>query len=284
MKLFRFGTPGAERPAVLRPDGTSIDVSSFGEDFDEAFLGSQGPRRLAQWLEEHGAECPSVDKSERIGSPIQRSGKIICIGLNYVDHAAETGVELPDEPVLFFKAPSAICGPDDGLEIPRGSAKTDWEVELAVVIGTRGKHISESDAIDHIAGFTVHNDYSEREFQLERCGQWVKGKSCDTFAPLGPWLVTPDEFTQFQEVDLWLKVNGEERQRSNTAQMHVGVLGLVSYVSRFMSLCPGDIISTGTPSGVALGMDSPTYLKAGDVVELGISGLGAQKQVAREEA
>ena len=282
MKLFRFGPKGMERPGVFLGD-SPVDVSAFGEDYDEAFLGGGGPTRLATWLAEHGAECPKVADDARIAAPIVRSGKIICIGLNYVDHAAETGADLPAEPVLFFKAPSAITGPNDGLEIPRGSKKTDYEVELALVIGTRGKHIEESDALAHIAGFTLHNDYSEREFQLERSGQWVKGKSADTFAPLGPWLVTPDEFPNFQSVDLWLKVNGEERQRSNTKQMHVGITGIVSYVSKFMSLCPGDVITTGTPAGVALGMETPDYLKPGDVIELGIDGLGTQRQVARAE-
>ncbi len=284
MRLFRFGPPGAERPGAFRTDGARVDVSAFDEDYDEGFLGGGGLRRLAAWLAEHGDECAVVPDSARIGAPIVRAGKIICIGLNYVDHAKETGAELPAEPVLFFKAPSALCGPNDGVEIPRGSKKTDWEVELAVVIGTRGKHIGRSDALDHVAGFALHNDYSERAFQLERSGQWVKGKSCDTFAPLGPWLATPDEFPTFQSTDLWLKVNGEEVQRSNTAQMHVGIADLVSYVSQFMSLCPGDMISTGTPAGVGLGMNPPRYLKPGDVVELGIDGLGTQRQVARAES
>lgn len=283
MKIFRFGPPGAERPGAILDDGSRVDVSAFGHDYDEAFLGQGGFDRLRSWIQERGSECPAIPDGARMGPPIARVGKIICIGLNYVDHAAETGVDLPAEPVLFFKAPSAVCGPDDGVEIPRGSRKTDWEVELAVVIGARGKHIDESRALEHIAGFTLHNDYSEREFQLERSGQWVKGKSADTFAPLGPWLVTPDAFPTYQSSDLWLKVNGEEVQRSNTKQMHVGIPGLVSYVSQFMSLCPGDVISTGTPAGVGLGMDPPRYLSPGDVVELGIDGLGRQKQVARTE-
>lgn len=284
MKLFRFGPEGAERPGAYTSDGSAVDVSGFGEDYDEAFLGNDGPARLAQWLAENGANAPRVPDDVRRAAPIVRTSKIICIGLNYVDHAAETGVDLPAEPVMFFKAPSALTGPSDGLLIPRGSEKTDYEVELAIVIGKRGKHIEEKNALDHVAGFALHNDYSEREWQLERSGQWVKGKSADTYAPLGPWIVTPDEFPQFQSVDLWLKVNGEERQRSNTAQMHVGVPGLVSYVSRFMSLCPGDVITTGTPAGVALGMETPTYLREGDVIELGIDGLGSQRQVAKQEA
>ena len=284
MKLFRFGPEGAERPGAYTADGTAVDVSAFGEDYDEAFLGNDGPARLATWLAENGANAPTVPDDARRAAPIVRTSKIICIGLNYVDHAAETGVDLPAEPVMFFKAPSALTGPNDGLLIPRGSEKTDYEVELAIVIGKRGKHIEESNALDHVAGFALHNDYSEREWQLERSGQWVKGKSADTYAPLGPWIVTPDEFPQFQSVDLWLKVNGEERQRSNTAQMHVGVPGLVSYVSRFMSLCPGDVITTGTPAGVALGMETPTYLREGDVIELGIDGLGSQRQVAKQES
>ena len=283
MKLFRFGPEGAERPGAYTQDGSAVDVSGFGEDYDEAFLGNDGPARLAKWLAEDGANAPKVPDDARRAAPIVRTSKIICIGLNYVDHAAETGVDLPAEPVMFFKAPSALTGPNDGLLIPRGSEKTDYEVELAIVIGKRGKHIEEKNALDHVAGFALHNDYSEREWQLERSGQWVKGKSADTYAPLGPWIVTPDEFPQFQSVDLWLKVNGEERQRSNTAQMHVGVPGLVSYVSRFMSLCPGDVITTGTPAGVALGMENPTYLREGDVIELGIDGLGSQRQVAKQE-
>ena len=284
MRLFRFGPEGAERPGAYTADGTAVDVSAFGEDYDEAFLGNDGPARLVTWLAENGANAPAVPDDARRAAPIVRTSKIICIGLNYVDHAAETGVDLPAEPVMFFKAPSALTGPNDGLLIPRGSEKTDYEVELAIVIGKQGKHIEESNALDHVAGFALHNDYSEREWQLERSGQWVKGKSADTYAPLGPWIVTPDEFPQFQSVDLWLKVNGEERQRSNTSQMHVGVPGLVSYVSRFMSLCPGDVITTGTPAGVALGMETPTYLREGDVIELGIDGLGSQRQVAKQES
>lgn len=281
MKLIRFGDAGSEKPGVLLADGRRLDASAFGEDYDEAFLGSDGPRRLAVWLEREGAAAPLVDEHVRLGPPIARPSKIICIGLNFRDHAAETGAAIPPEPILFFKATSSIVGPDDDLVIPRGSSKTDWEVELAVVIGRRASYVEAGKAMEHVAGYMLHNDYSEREFQLERGGQWVKGKSCDTFAPLGPFLATPDEIPDVQALPMWLKVNGETMQRGTTADMIVGVPRLVSYISQFMTLLPGDVISTGTPAGVGLGMKPPRFLKPGDVIELGIEGLGSSRQHAR---
>jgi 2,4-didehydro-3-deoxy-L-rhamnonate hydrolase len=277
MKLIRFGPPGRERPGVLLPDGTRRDVSAIGADFDEAFLGGGGLKRLREWLERHDA--PLVDAAERLGPPIVRPSKIVCIGLNYRDHAAETGAAIPAEPVIFFKATTALCGPDDALVIPRGAAKVDWEVELAVVVGAVCRYATRDEASRSIAGYALHNDYSERSFQLERGGQWSKGKSADTFAPLGPFLATPDELGDPQALGMWLTVNGETRQRSSTSQMIFDVPTLVSYVSQFMTLLPGDLISTGTPAGVGLGIKpEPVYLKAGDVVALGIDGLGESRQ------
>lgn len=281
MRLIRFGDAGSERPGILLPDGRRIDASGFGEDYGEAFFGSDGLRRLAVWLEREGAHAPVVSDHVRLGPPVARPSKIICIGLNFRDHAAETGAAIPAEPILFFKATSSIVGPDDDLVIPRGSAKTDWEVELAVVIGARASYVDESDALRHVAGYMLHNDYSERAFQLERGGQWVKGKSCDTFAPLGPFLATPDEIANVHALGMWLTVNGEPMQRGTTADMIAGVPRLVSYISQFMSLLPGDVISTGTPAGVGLGMKPPRFLRPGDVVELGIDGLGRSRQRAR---
>jgi 2-keto-4-pentenoate hydratase/2-oxohepta-3-ene-1,7-dioic acid hydratase in catechol pathway len=276
MKLFRFGPRGAERPGVVRGDAW-LDVSAFGEDFGEAFFGSHGLARLGAWLDENHASCPRVDRSERLGPPISRPSKILCIGRNYRAHAAETGADVPTEPVVFMKATSALAGPNDDVHLPRGSQKTDWEVELAVVIGQGASYVTEEQALGHVAGFALHNDYSEREYQLERGGQWVKGKSADGFAPLGPLLVTRDEI-DFRDLKLWLKVNGELRQSSSTAHMIFDVPTLVSYVSRFMTLLPGDVISTGTPDGVGLGCQPPVFLKAFDVVELGIEGLGSARQ------
>ena len=281
MKLIRYGNPGRERPGVILrdgADGTYIDASDFGLDYDEAFFGGDGLAKLAKWIDERGASARRLTLPVRLGPCIARPSKLICIGLNYRDHAAESGAELPKEPVVFFKATSAIVGPNDDLVIPRTSTKTDWEVELAVVIGKKASYVSEEQALDHVAGYVLHNDYSERAFQLERGGQWVKGKSCDTFAPLGPFLATPDEVGDPGALPMWLKVNGELRQKSNTSNLIFPVRTLVSYLSQFMSLLPGDVISTGTPGGVGLGMKPPTYLKAGDVVTLGIDGLGEQKQ------
>lgn len=278
MKLIRFGPSGEEKPGLLTKDGERIDASGFGQDWDESFLGGDGLARLEDWATQNLSSAPRVPESERLGAPIARPSKIICIGLNYEDHARESGHPVPKEPVMFFKATTAYCGPHDDLVLPRGSRKTDWEVELAVVVGKTARYVSEADAARHVAGYVLHNDYSEREFQLEREGQWVKGKSADTFAPLGPFLATPDEVGDPQALDLWLTVNGESRQKGNTKSMVFGAVYLVSYVSQFMTLLPGDVISTGTPPGVGLGFDPPIFLKEGDVVELGVEGLGQQRQ------
>jgi 2,4-didehydro-3-deoxy-L-rhamnonate hydrolase len=280
MKLIRFGNPGTEKPGVVLEDGRRIDVSAFGEDFDESFFGTGGTGRLATWLENNAASAPTVDDAIRLGPPLARPSKLICIGLNYADHARESGMDIPKEPVVFFKATSAIVGPDDDLVIPRNSEKTDWEVELAVVIGAKASYVPIEKALDHVAGYVLHNDYSERAYQLERGGQWVKGKSCDTFAPLGPWIATPDEIADVGNLNMWLEVNGERVQKGNTSTLVFGVAHVISYLSEFMTLLPGDVISTGTPPGVGLGFHPPRYLKAGDVVELGIEGLGSSRQVA----
>ena len=278
MKLIRFGAPAAEKPGILLGDGTRVDASSLGSDWDERFFGSDGLLRLAAWARDHAGKAPRVPESERLGPCVARPSKIICIGLNYADHARETGAKIPEEPIIFFKATTALCGPNDDPVLPRGSVKTDWEVELAVVIGRRARYVSREDAAEHVAGYALHNDYSERQDQLERGGQWSKGKSQDTFAPLGPFLATPDELGGVRELPMWLTVNGESRQKSNTNQMIFDVPSLLSYLSRFMTLLPGDVISTGTPPGVGLGFNPPLFLKAGDLVELGIEGLGRQRQ------
>jgi 2-keto-4-pentenoate hydratase/2-oxohepta-3-ene-1,7-dioic acid hydratase in catechol pathway len=279
MKLARYGSPGAERPAVLLDDRAAIDVSGFAGEFDEAFFGGDGLRGLAAWVARHGASAPVIPAGARVGPPLARPSKIVCIGLNYKDHAAESKMDLPKEPIMFFKATSAIVGPDDDLVIPKGATKTDWEVELAVVIGKKASYVDEASALDHVAGYALHNDYSERAFQLERGGQWVKGKSCDTFAPIGPFLATADEITDPQALGMWLTVNGKTYQKGTTANMIFDVRTLVSYCSQFMTLLPGDVISTGTPAGVGLGIKpEPVFLTPGDVVELGIDGLGRQRQ------
>lgn len=278
MKLIRWGDPGREKPGLLLPDGARIDASAFGEDYDESFFAKGGIDRLAVWAREKGASAPRLPASARLGPAICRPSKIVCIGLNYADHARETKAKTPTEPVIFFKATTAWNGPDDDVVLPRGSVKTDWEVELAVVVGQRARYISKEEAMDHVAGFALHNDYSERTHQIERGGQWVKGKSADTFAPFGPFLATRDEVKEYQDLPMWLTVNGESRQKSSTSNMIFGVPFLVAYLSEFMTLLPGDVISTGTPAGVALGMENPVYLKEGDVVELGIAGLGEQRQ------
>ena len=278
MKLIRFGPLGAEKPGLLLPDGTRIDASGFGEDWGERFLETDGLKRLARWTADHAPKAPRVGASERLGSAITRPSKIVCIGLNYADHARETNAKIPEEPVIFFKATTALAGPNDDLPLPRGSVKTDWEVELAVVIGRRARYVAREDAAAHVAGYALHNDYSERQDQIERGGQWSKGKSQDGFAPLGPFLATPDELGDVSALPMWLTVNGESRQKSSTRQMIFDVPTLVSYLSRFMTLLPGDVISTGTPAGVGLGMTPPSFLKADDVVELGIDGLGTQRQ------
>ena len=279
MKLIRCGEPGREQPGVQLPDGTRLDATECTREYDEAFFSGDGLDRLRQWLARSGPRAPRIPASARLGPPIARPSKIVCIGLNFRDHAAESGMETPREPVLFFKATSSLAGPNDNVIIPKGAAKLDWEVELALVIGRRAAHVDVRHAAAHVAGFVLHNDYSERAFQLERGGQWVKGKSADTFAPLGPWLVTPDEIADPQDLTMWLTVNGETRQNSSTANMIFDVCTLVSYVSSFMTLLPGDVITTGTPAGVGLGMKpEPRYLRPGDVVELGIQGLGSARQ------
>jgi 2-keto-4-pentenoate hydratase/2-oxohepta-3-ene-1,7-dioic acid hydratase in catechol pathway len=278
MKLLRFGEPGKEKPGILA-DNRILDISAFGEDIGESFFETDGITRLQSWLKEN-PNLPEVDGRVRIGCPFTRPSKIICIGLNYSDHAKETGAKLPEEPIVFFKATSALSGPDDHVVLPRNSSKTDWEVELAVVIGKKASYVDEARAMDYVAGYCLHNDYSEREFQLERGGQWVKGKSCDTFAPMGPHLVTPDEIGDVHNLRLWLKVNGATYQDSNTSNMIFKIPFLISYLSEFMTLLPGDVISTGTPAGVGLGFKPPVYIREGDVIELGIEGLGEQRQTA----
>ncbi len=278
MKLIRHGEPGKEKPGVLLKDGNRIDISGFGADYDEAFFRSGGLDALAVWLKANAGSAPRVSPSVRWGSAVGRPSKIVCIGLNYRDHAAETGAQIPKEPVIFFKSTTALVGPNDRLVIPKNATQVDWEVELAVVIGKQALYVPKDKAIDYVAGYVLHNDYSERAFQKDRGGQWVKGKSCDTFAPLGPFLATRDEIPDPGNLKMWLKVNGTTRQNSSTAEMIFDVPTLVSYLTEFMTLLPGDVISTGTPAGVGLGMKPPQYLKAGDVVELGVEGLGESRQ------
>jgi len=278
MKLIRMGEIGREKPGVLLADGTRVDVSGFGADYDEAFFATEGIAKLKNWIAAHGAGAPRVSQEVRLGAPICRPSKIVCIGLNFRDHAEESGMEIPKEPVIFFKATTSLVGPNDAVVIPKNATKLDWEVELAIVMEKRASYVTKENAMDYVAGFALHNDYSERSFQLERGGQWVKGKSADTFAPLGPFLATKDEIQDFNQLGMWLKVNGEFRQRGSTSKMICDVPGLVAYVSEFMTLLPGDVISTGTPPGVGLGMKPPQYLKKGDVVELGIDGLGESRQ------
>lgn len=274
MKLVRFGELGKEKPGVLSAQGEVLDVSPWFSDFDEAFFASGGINQLTSNI----ADAPKAPSGVRLGAPVARPSKIIAIGLNYSDHAKESGMEPPPEPVLFFKAATALSGPFDDVEIPRGALKTDWEVELAFVIGKRAKYVSESEAEQYIAGYSVLNDVSERAFQLEHSGQWVKGKSHDTFAPMGPWLVTPDEAGNVESLDMALDVNGERRQTGNSSTMIFKPRFLVHYLSQFMTLAPGDIITTGTPPGVGMGMKPQQFLKVGDVMELSIQNLGSQKQ------
>ena len=275
MKLLRHGPVGAEKPGLLAADGTIRDLSGLVPDIGGAVISDAG---LAMLRAIDPATLPVVDPATRLGPCVAGTGKFICIGLNYADHAAESGMNVPPEPVIFMKATSAICGPNDPIIIPRGSEKTDWEVELAVIIGKKAKYVTEAEAMDHVAGYAVTNDVSERAFQTERAGQWTKGKSCDNFGQIGPWLVTRDEVADPQDLAMWLTVNGEMRQNGSTRTMVYGVRHLVSYLSQFMTLHPGDVISTGTPPGVGLGMKPPQYLRAGDVVELRINGLGRQRQ------
>ncbi|MBX3581819.1 MAG: fumarylacetoacetate hydrolase family protein [Rhizobiaceae bacterium] len=275
MKLLRYGKPGKERPGLLDADGKIRDLSEQVGDIAGAALAPASLKKLAK-IDPNS--LPLVRGNPRLGPCVAETGKFICIGLNYADHAAESNLPVPSEPVVFMKASSAIVGPNDDVLIPRGSKKTDWEVELGVVIGKKAKYVSEAEALDYVAGYCVAHDVSERAFQTERQGQWTKGKSCDTFGPIGPWLVTKDEIADPQNLKMWLTVNGKKRQDGSTKTMVYGVAHLVSYLSQFMSLLPGDIISTGTPPGVGMGMKPPKYLKNGDVVELGIEGLGTQKQ------
>ena len=281
MKLIRFGAIGHEKPGVQLANGTKIDVSGFGSDYNKEFFGNGGINKLSEWLDNNQNQCTKIGSEVRLGVPLVRPSKIVCVGLNYAKHAAESGMEVPQEPVLFFKATSALVGPNDDIIIPKGSEKTDWEVELAIVIGAKASYVEETDALDHVAGYVLHNDVSERAFQLERSGQWVKGKSCDSFAPVGPFIATKDEIADPNNLDLWLKLNGEMMQDSNTSDFIFNIQQVVSHISQFMTLLPGDIISTGTPFGVGLGLTPPKYLKAGDVVELGIEGLGVSKQLCK---
>ncbi|HUR11995.1 MAG TPA: fumarylacetoacetate hydrolase family protein [Flavitalea sp.] len=280
MKLVRFGQPGNEKPGIYK-EGKRFDVSSVSMDYDEQFFAEGGLKKLLSVISQK--DLPEVAADVRWASPVARPSKIICIGLNYADHATESQMQLPPEPVIFFKSTTSLAGPYDNLVIPKGSKKTDWEVELALVIGKKATYIDEKDAAEHIAGYCLHNDYSERAFQLERAGQWVKGKSCDTFAPMGPWVTTPDEIGNINNLRLWLTVNGQKKQDGNTSTMVFKVPFLVSYVSQFMTLLPGDIISTGTPAGVGLAQKpEPVYIKPGDVIELGIDGLGCSRQEAKQ--
>jgi 2,4-diketo-3-deoxy-L-fuconate hydrolase len=281
VKLLRYGAPGEEKPGALDGAGEIRDLSGVISDVAGKSL---LPDAIEQLRDIDLATLPKVSRQTRIGPCVAGVGKFICIGLNYSDHAAESGMAVPSEPVIFMKATSAICGPDDDVLIPRGSQKMDWEIELGVVIGKPGKYVDEANALPHVAGYCIVNDLSERAFQLEGTGQWVKGKSADTFGPVGPWLVTPDEVPDPQNLDLWLDVDGQRRQSGNTRTMIFGVASLISYVSRFMSLRTGDIISTGTPPGVGFGRKPPLYLRAGNRLQLGISGLGQQNQVVTAEA
>lgn len=284
MKLTRFIQDNQITPGIFMDDHTILDCTQFGEDWNEAFFENNGLERLQIFLDEKQHGIPSVEvASVTLAPAIARPSKIVCIGLNYAAHAAESGMDAPPEPVVFFKATTAWAGPNDDIVIPRHSEKTDWEVELAVVIGKKAKYVSEQDALDYVAGYALHNDYSEREWQLEKAGQWVKGKSADTFAPFGPYLATKDEVENPNNLNLWLNLNGEKLQNSNTSDFIFNVQEVISYLSNFMTLLPGDVISTGTPAGVGLGFDPPRYLKEGDVVELGIEGLGTQRQEAIKE-
>ncbi len=281
MKLIRFVDGVRVKPGLILDDERKIDCSAFGEDYDEAFFETDGLRRFEVWFASNKDRCPELDQDVTLAAPVARPSKLLCIGLNYARHAAESGVESPSEPVMFMKATSAIVGPNDDMVIPKESKKSDWEVELGVVIGRRATYVEESEAMDYVAGYLIHNDYSEREFQLERGGQWVKGKSADTYAPLGPFLATKEEIPDPHNLRLWLSLNDKIVQDSNTSDMVFTIPQLISYTSRFMTLLPGDIISTGTPEGVGMGLKPQRYLRPGDVVELGIDGLGRARQHVR---
>jgi len=281
MKLLRFGPAGEEKPGLQLDDETRIDASEFGMDWNHDFFADPSNLdRLKSWIDEKADSAPRLGSDVRLGSAMARPGKLICIGLNFSDHAAEAGMDLPSEPIVFMKATSAIVGPNDNVTIPRNSEKTDWAVELAFIVGKKASYVTEAEALEHVAGYVLHNDYSEREFQIERGGQWVKGKSCDTFAPLGPFIATRDEIADPENLGMWLKVNGETKQNGNSNKLIFGIAHLVSYLSQFMTLEPGDVVSTGTPPGVGMGFKPPQYMKPGDVVELGIDGLGSSSQTA----
>ncbi len=277
MKLIRFGNPGQEKPGIL-VDGRQLDVSAHFQDYNEQFFAEDGLNRLKDILSEIGSELAEIPAGTRLGAPVARPSKIVCIGLNYIDHAKETNATPPTEPVIFMKSTTALIGPNDQVMIPRGSEKTDWEVELAVVIGKKASYVEEKDAFEYVAGYALHNDISERAYQLERGGTWDKGKGCDTFAPIGPWLVTKDEVSDVHALRLWLTVNGKQMQDGNTSNLIFNIPHLIAYTSQFMTLLPGDIISTGTPAGVGLGMNPQVYLQPGDIMELGIDGLGTSRQ------
>jgi 2,4-didehydro-3-deoxy-L-rhamnonate hydrolase len=280
MKLIRFLKDGKVLPGIVI-DENIFDLSAFGADYDEAFFASGGLARLKSYVDANRSKLKKADEPVQLVSPVARPSKIVCVGLNYADHAKETKADPPKEPVLFMKSTTALCGPFDNIVIPKNSKKTDWEVELVVVMGKKASYVGEEEAMDYIAGYCLHNDVSEREFQIERSGTWDKGKGCDTFAPLGPWLVTPDEIADVNKLRLWLRLNGKLVQDGTTANLIFKIPFLISYISQFMTLLPGDVISTGTPAGVGLGMNPPTYLKPGDVVELGIDGLGTASQEVR---
>ena len=280
MKLFRFEKKDGVGLGLLTSDGKHLDISAFGQDITEDSLGKGMLEKIASWLPLNIDKCSELTEPFRFESCIARPSKIICIGLNYLRHAKESGMEAPSEPIIFFKSTSALCGPNDPVIIPKGSEKTDWEVELALIIGKKTSYASEETAMQNLAGYCLHNDYSERAFQLERGGQWVKGKSADHFAPLGPYFVTKDEIKDHHNLHLWLDLNGKRMQNSNTSDLIFKIPFLISYVSQFMTLLPGDVISTGTPEGVGMGQKPPLYLKPGDQVHLGIEGLGEQRQTA----
>ncbi len=281
MKLIRFGEKGQEKPGIQNSAGKNLDCSSFGEDWNETFLTHNGLERLKVWLKANQSKLPEIPANSRLASPIARPSKIICVGLNYRKHAAEAGMAVPEVPILFMKATSSLSGPYDPIFIPRNSRKTDWEVELAVVIGKMAKYVPVENAMDHVAGYCLHNDVSERDFQLNHGGQWVKGKSADNFAPLGPFLATKEEIPDPHQLRLWLKLNGKILQDSSTSDLIFDIPTIVSHISQYMTLLPGDVISTGTPAGVGMGLKpEPKYLEHGDVVELGIEGLGISRQVA----
>lgn len=280
MKLIRYGAEGNEKTAV-QMDGRNYDTSAFGEDYNEQFFASDGLVRLAAFVAVNKDSLTEIPADARIGAPFARPSKIVCIGLNYKDHAEETGAKIPEEPIIFMKSTTAMVGPNDNVVIPKNSVKTDWEVEFGIVIGKKASYVEENDALSYVAGYVLHNDVSEREFQIERGGTWDKGKGCDTFAPMGPVMTTTDEVPDINNVRVWLKVNGKTFQDSNTKNLIFSVPYLVSYVSQFMTLLPGDVISTGTPAGVGLGFNPPIYLKEGDIIELGADYLGEQRQVVK---